>query len=586
MATKAPSDSSRKRGAKAAARKPRNLAPRAKRSLKNGPECGHVYVHAGGHRTICRERGEHHCKPRAAHAIAFFLEICVHTKGDYARKPFVLEPWQAEEIVGQLFGQVRWDADRRRYIRRYLVAWIELARKNGKSELLAGIALYLLMADGEEGAEIYGCAKNRKQAKKVWEVAERMTSLSPTLARLKREGKIKINRAEKRIVYEPTGSYYEIISADAAGELGANPHGIVFDEVLAQPNRDLWDAMRTGMGTRAQPLLVAATTAGNDPTSFAAEEHAYCERVAKRPQIDPARFVYLRNTPKTADWRDEKTWYHANPGLGSFLSIGALRAEAREAMNNPAAENAFRQFRLNQWVQQRTRAIALHDWDASGGVIDEKQLLGRACFGGLDLSSTQDITGLAWTFPVQDWYETIWRLWIPEARVADLDKRTGGMGSVWVRDGWLTAVEGNVIDYNAVRSRILADRERFRIEELAYDKWQGQQLANELADEGFIVRPDPGTPGLLEHGQTFQHMSFPTKELIRLILQQRYRHGGNPVVRWLVDNLVLRMDPDGNVKPDKKHSGDKIDGIVAAIFGLSSALRPRESTEMTGELFR
>ncbi len=503
---------------------------------------------------------------RAKRAQDFFEKILNHTKGRWARKSFVLADWQRDDVLRPLFGTVRRDPSIDEWVRQYRVAWLELARKNGKSELLAGIALLLLCADDEEGAEVYGAAKDREQASLVFDVARRMVELSPLLSR-----RLQIFPSNKRIVDPKTSSFYRVIAADATGNLGQNPHGIVFDEVIAQPNRELWDALRTGMGARTQPLMVAATTAGNDPSSFAAVEHEYCEQISRDPSLDPTRFVYIRNTPKDADWREERNWQHANPALGDFLSIDALREEAREADLSSAAQNRFRQFRLNQWVQQHTRWLDIDAWDASGGEVDEERLRGCRCFGGLDLASSVDLAALCWDFPDADGgHDVVWRFFIPSARIKDLDTRTGGRGSAWVRAGLVETTEGEVIDYAAVLDRIDRDARNFDIAELAYDRWGMTQLSQMLADAGLVVVP---------FSQTIVALSPATKELERLVLEGRYRHGGNPVMRWMMDNVAIRSDSSGNVKPDKQKSGDRIDGVIAGVMALDRADRHEPAAE-------
>jgi phage terminase large subunit-like protein len=497
---------------------------------------------------------------RADRAQQFIEKICRHTKGRHARAPFTLAPWQRDAIIRPLFGTVRYDEHYREWVRAYRLAFIEVARKNGKSELLAAIGLLLLVGDDEEGAEVYSAARDRDQARKVFDVAERMVELAPVLSR-----RLHVNRSQKRISDPKTGSYYEVIAADAAGNLGHNPHGIIFDEVLTQPSRELWDALRTGMGARTQPLMVAATTAGNNVNTLAGEEHEFSLRVADNPALDPARFVYIRSTPRDADWRDESTWGQANPALGDFLNIATLRDEAREAESSPAKENAFRQFRLNQWVTQTTRWLPLPAWDASAGIVDEDTLTGRRCFGGLDLASSTDIAALCWTFPDGGGsYDALWRFWLPEDRLADLNRRTGGAAARWVREGFLRTTEGNVIDYRAILDTIDADAQRFDVAEIAYDRWGMTQLSQDLADAGMTV---------IAFGQGFASMSPPTKEWERLVLDGRYRHGGNPVMRWMVDNIAIRTDPAGNIKIDKGRASEKVDGAVAAVMALDRASR-------------
>ncbi|MGH9167382.1 MAG: terminase large subunit [Acidimicrobiia bacterium] len=545
------------------ARKPRSASSRKPAP----PICGFTFD-----RWRCRARGEHLCRPRALKAKAFFTEILVHTKGRWARKPFLLARWQWLEIVRPVFGTVWFEPELGRYVRRHRIVWIELARKNGKSELLAGIALYLLMGDDEESAEIYGCAKDRPQARKVWDVAHRMVKLSPTLSSLWRSGEIKVNLQEKRLIYEPTGSYYEIITADALGELGHNPHGVVFDEVLTQPDDGMWNALRTAMGAREQPLMAAATTAGNDPESFAGKEHDYSLRVARDPDLDPARFVFARNTPPKAAPFKERNWRHANPALGDFLSIQALRDEAREASNNPRKENAFRQFRLNQWVRQTTRWVALELWDATASIVVEGKLAGRRCYAGLRVAAVTDVAAWVLDFPDEaGGHDALFRFFVPEAKVGDLDQRTEGEASVWVRQGFLEVTPGDALDYEAIVSQIYLDAAAFSLEEIALDRLGATQLAQELDDEGFTVAT---------FGQGYRAFGPPLKEWERLIREGEYRHGGNPPMRWMFDGIAVRSDPEGNFKFDLPRSRDTVVGPLAATMALDRVLRSDDSGDL------
>ena len=539
---------------------PRSGDPR-KREPKR-PVCG--YTLDG---KTCRKRGEHLCKPRADKVSAFFRELLVHTKGRWARTPFELEGWQADDIVRPVFGTVVWDTEEECYVRRYRIVWIEVARKNGKSELMAGIALYLLCADDEEGAEIYGCAKDKDQARKVFDVAKRMVELSPVLSR-----RLKVQAQAKRIVDERTASYYEVVAADAAGNLGHNPHGIVFDEVLTQPDGDLWEAMKTAMGTRTQPMMVAATTAGDNPTSFAKSEHDEMVRISEDPSRSPRTFVYIRNVPKDADPWDESLWPLGNPALGSFLKWDALRAEALEAKNNRRKENSFRQFRLNQWVQQTTRYISLDEWDANKREIAPTpdwlipRLEGQVCWAGLDLSSKLDMT--AWTLLFEDG-TILWRFWIPESMVPVLDKHTDSKFSEWVDAGWITATEGDVIDYSVIYDAIEEDHARFVIASINYDKWSGEPVRQEI-----VARTDLD---MNEGDTTYTRMTAPMQELMRGLKAGEFNHAGNPVARWMADNLEAKSptdDPDRvrPVKPDRAKTGKRIDGMVGLLLAIDGRL--------------
>jgi phage terminase large subunit-like protein len=516
----------------------------------------------------CTARGNHFCQPRADHVAAFFAEILVHTKGRFARQPFVLADWQRADIIEPLFGTVRYDPAADAYVRTYRTGWIELARKNGKSELLAAVALYLLV-DGEQGGEIYGCARDRDQARKVFDVAARMVQLSPVLSK-----RLRIMPSSKRIIDDTSGSYYEIVAADAAGNLGHNPYGIVFDEVLTQPDHKLWDAMRTGMGARLQPLMLAATTAGNDAGSFAGREHAECARIAEDPGRAPHRFVYMRNLPVGADPWDETQWPVANPALGTFLSVDALRDEALEARLDPSKENAFRQFRLNQWVSQSTRWMTLERYDACCGDIaltpswHHGRWDRRPAYAGLDLSARHDLTSWCVLIPpagTDTVAHAVWRHWIPEGTLAELDTATAGQASAWARAGWLTVTDGDVIDYTRVYDDIAADAKTFRIVEIDYDKWCGEPVRQAVESRvgATMVPVEP----------TYAGMTNALTELMALTVARGWHHHGNPIARWCFDNVEVRHatgNPDliKPVKPERDATGKRIDSVVAAALAV------------------
>ena len=517
------------------------------------PPCGRVFDGE-----LCRKRGEHLCAPRARHAVAFFSELLVHTKGDWSRRPFVLADWEHDEVIVPLFGTVEYDEHWGRYVRRYRELYLSTGRKNGKTELVAGLMLYMLVGDGEDGAEIYGLALDKDQAALAYTAAARMVVLSPVL-----KARLQVARGARRIIDERTASFFAVTAGDALGALGVGPHAAYIDELLAQPDRELYDALRTGFGTRAQPLLVLVTTADNDPAGFAAAERAWSERVLEDPELDRARLVVLHAAPREADWTQEATWAMANPGLGDYLDPRILRAECAKAIANPAAERAFRQYRLNQQSAQAGRAVDLTAWDAAPP--QPPSLAGRTCYGGLDLASTVDLASYALDFPDGGGgHDVIWRVFTPETQLPQLDRRTGGRASAWRDEGWLTVTEGNVIDYEAIKVALRADAELYDLAEIGFDRWGATQLSTELLDEGFP---------LIQTGQGFASMSGPTKELLRLIASGGYRHGGNPLVRWQAGNLVTRSDPAGNIKPDKARSADKIDSMVGGVMALDRAIR-------------
>lgn len=508
----------------------------------------------------CLKRGEHYCLPRADHAVAFFRELLVHTKGIWARQPFNPAPWEESEVIRPLFGTVYFEPTWDRYVRRYRELYLSTGRKNGKTELLGGLVLLLLVGDDEEAAEIYGLALDKDQAALAYNAAARMVALSPVLGR-----RLTVTAGARRIIDERMASFFAVTAGDALGALGTGPHAAYIDELLTQPDRELYDAIRTGFGTRSQPLMILVTTADNDPAGFAATERAWSERVLEDPQLDPSRLVVIHAAPADADWTKEATWKLANPALGDYLDPRILRDECTKAIANPAAERAFRQYRLNQQSQQAGRAIDLAAWDRAAPQPQLAQLRARECYGGLDLASTIDLAAYALDFPDGNGgHDVLWRAFAPRSALPQLDRRTGGRASVWAGDGLLTVTDGDVIDYETIKAALRDDAERFDLREIAFDRWGATQLSTELLDEGFP---------LIQAGQGYASMSGPTKELLRLIANGSYRHGGNPVARWNAGNLVTRSDPAGNVKPDKARSAEKIDLMVAGIMALDRAIR-------------
>lgn len=543
--------------------------------------------------TTCTRRGAHRCMPRADRAVAFFSGLLVHVKGPHARHPFILRDWQEHDIIRPLFGEVVWSNEWNRYVRRYRKAYIVLARKNGKSELMSGLALLLLVGDDEEAAEVYGAARDTKQAGKVFEPAARMVQLSPPLSK-----RLHFNRQSRRLVDNTTASYYETITADALGELGHNPHGFILDEVLSQRNNLLLDTMETAAGTRTQPMICCITTETSDSASFGAALIDEAERIQEDPKRAPHVFTYVRKLPANEEalarlqrlfpdhpdlpvsidpW-DERNWKWPNPALDDFLSREALRQEALEAKNERTKENPFRQFRMNQRTQQVTRLISLDLWDscveeiaATPDWLNEK-LKNQRCWGGLDLSSRLDLT--AWCLYFESGW-TLWRFWCPEDVVPLLDEHTAGRFSQWCKAGWVTLTDGDTIDYDQIYADVEADNERYVITEVAYDKWSGEPVRQEIEKRTGLR--------LVESGTTYERMTGPMTEFLRLLRTREISHGGNPVARWMADNIEAktpRDDPDRMrpVKPIRERTGKRIDGMVALFLAISSRQRGTEPT--------
>jgi len=494
---------------------------------------------------------------KKAERVVKFINNLKHTKGIWHGVPFDLLSWQ-DKIIRDIFGTVKEDG-----YRQYNTAYIEIPKKNGKSELAAAIALYLTCADMEWGAEVYGCAADRQQASIVFDVAVEMVEQCPALKK-----RIKPVISQKRLVYMPTASFYQVLSAEAYTKHGLNVHGVIFDELHAQPNRQLYDVMTKGSGdARKQPLFFLITTAGNDRNSICWEVHQKAEDILRGKKIDPTFYPVIYGIDDNDDWTDEKNWYKANPSLGHTIDIEKVRAAFLSAKENPAEENIFRQLRLNQWVKQSVRWMPMDVWDKGAFKVNPEKLKGRICYGGLDLSSSIDITAFVLVFPPilgDDKYYVLPYFWIPEENLKLRVRRDHVPYDIWEQQGFLKTTEGNVIHYGFIEKFIEELGTKYNIKEIAFDRWGAVQMVQNLEGLGFTVVP---------FGQGYKDMSPPTKELMKLTLEKKIAHGGHPVLQWMMDNIHVRTDPAGNIKPDKEKSTEKIDGAVAMIMALDRAIR-------------
>ena len=506
--------------------------------------------------TLYMAEGSNYNKASADYAVMFIENLC-HTKGTWAGKPFELIDWQ-EQIIRDLFGTLKPNG-----YRQFNTAYIEIPKKQGKSELAAAVALLLTCGDGEERAEVYGCAADRQQAAIVFDVAADMVRMCPALSK-----RVKILASQKRLIYIPTNSFYQVLSAEAYSKHGFNIHGVVFDELHTQPNRKLFDVMTKGSGdARMQPLYFLITTAGTDTHSICYETHQKAKDIIEGRKIDPTFYPVIYGADESDDWTDPKVWKKANPSLDITVGIDKVKAACESAKQNPGEENAFRQLRLNQWVKQAVRWMPMEKWDNCAFAVDEDELEGRVCYGGLDLSSTTDITAFVLAFPPlddEDKYIILPYFWIPEDNLTLRVNRDHVPYDVWERQGYLQTTEGNVVHYGFIEKFIEKLGERFNIREIAFDRWGAVQMVQNLEGMGFTVVP---------FGQGFKDMSPPTKEVMKLVLEQKIAHGGHPVLRWNMDNIYIRTHPAGNIKADKEKSTEKIDGAVATIMALDRAIR-------------
>lgn len=496
---------------------------------------------------------------RKAQRVVRFIEALRHTKGEFHGQPFHLLPWQ-ERIIRDVFGTVR---DDDLSMRQYTTAYIEIPKKNGKSELGAAIALNMLINDDEWKAEVYSCASDRQQAAIVFDVAVDMVRQSPALMK-----RVKIIPSTRRMIYQPTGSIYQVLSSEVATKHGLNVSACIFDELHTQPTRALYDVMTQGSGdARRQPLWFFLTTAGTDRNSICWEVHQKALDILEGRKNDPRFYPVLFGLPDEADWTNEENWYRANPSLDHTITIDKVRDAFRKAQETPADENQFRQLRLNQWVKQSVRWMPMDKWDECGGVVDPYALEGRACYAGLDLSSTSDLTALVLVFPPtseDEPYIALPFFWLPEETLSLRVRRDHVPYDQWAKRGFIQTTEGNVVHYGFIERFICELGERYDIREIAHDRWNATMMVQTLEDDGFTMVP---------FGQGFKDMSPPTKELMRIVLEHKLCHGGHPVLRWNMDNAYVRTDPAGNLKLDKEKSTEKIDGVVALVMALDRAQR-------------
>jgi phage terminase large subunit-like protein len=472
-----------------------------------------------------------------------------HTKGPFAGQPFDLRPWQ-RRIVQQLFT-TRPDG-----LRQYRTCLLMLPRKNGKTELAAALAIYFLLFDGEHGGEVYSAAADRDQASLVFNAAAAMIRQAPELLAV-----VEIIDSQKRIVHRASGSFYRAISAEAYSKHGFNASVVIYDELHAAPNRDLWDVLSTSQGARAQPLLMAITTAGYDRHSILWELYAHGKKVQERPTLDPTFLPILYEAPADADWTAPATWRGANPALGDFRSLEEMATMCARAREIPAQENNFRRLYLNQWTEQAARWIQMPAWDACQTPKRGPQaLLGRRCYVGMDLSTTTDLTALVAVFPDELGFDVLARFFVPEERIRERSRRDHVPYDEWARQGVLTSTPGAVVDYDVLRQVLRQWAAEFSLQMVAFDPWNATDLVTRLQQQDGLK--------VSSMRQGFASLSAPTKSLEQAILSRRLRHDGHPVLRWNISNVAVETDSAGNLRPNKNISTERIDGVVALIMAV------------------
>lgn len=514
----------------------------------------------------------------ADHAVEV-IENFKQYKGEWRGEDLELMRWQKDRIIRPLFGLKRPDGTRQ-----YRECFIFVPRKNGKSALSAAISLYLLMYDGESGAEIYGCASNRDQASKVlFNPAWKMLKQDPYLYDM-----VNILKREKRIEYQDEDSYYEAISRDSASSEGYDAHGVIADEIHRHKSRDLWDTLTTSQGSRREPLTVAITTAGEQREgTLCGELLDYSERVLSGDVYDPSHFAFVCSAEHILEehddleWTDRQVWYYANPALerpgldeddveSGFRKLSEFERAIEKAQEMPTARPGILRRYLNIWRSSSEGFVEEQEWREQERNYNEVELYGRSAYGAFDLSSTTDLSAWVLVVPTGEELAVLPRLWVPSETLLRRSREDNVPYDVWHEENALRTTPGDVIDQRAIEEQIMEDHEEFDIQAVGFDPWQATRIVQDLMEHGV---------NLVEIRQGMRSMSPPTNELIRLIKSDRIIHNGNPVLSWMMGNVKMREDQNENVMPSKKNSTDRIDGVVAMIMAIDQWVRENEQQQ-------
>jgi phage terminase large subunit-like protein len=493
----------------------------------------------------------------AQRAVKFF-SLLTHWKGPWAGKPVTLEPWQEHCQIAPLFGWRHKDGTRR-----FREGYDEEPRKNGKTTKAAGIALFGLTADREEGAEIYAAATKRDQARILFRDSTKLLRRSRALRN-------QVELLKHSVTCPRLNASFVPLSSEGNSLDGLNPHMCLIDELHAHKTREVYDVLSTAAGARSQPLLYCITTAGFDRQTVCWERHEYAVKLLKQEIEDDSFFAFIACADDGDDFRDPHVWAKANPNLGISVQLDYLQRQCLKAIHSPSFENTFRRLHLNQWTEQQDRWLRMQLWDRCMEQYIAQDLQGEICFGGLDLSKTRDTTSLVLVFKIEGEFYLLPFFWIPAEGAQQREREDGVPYSAWARAGQLFLCDGDAVDYRQIKEVLRWAKQRFGLRRMAYDPYNALMLALELGDEGFEM---------VEFGQTWRNMADPTTEFEKLVTVQKIHHNNHPVLSWQAQNVAIKRNLDGLIRPKKPMSQDakKIDGIVASIMGLALAMRPDDT---------
>jgi phage terminase large subunit-like protein len=504
---------------------------------------------------------------KAAKRVIDFKQQLRHTQGEWANPRLHdtrirLEPWQ-QFIDWVLFGWRREGG-----YRRFNKSYIEVAKKNGKTTGAAATANYCFLVDQprEIGPEIYCIATKKDQARKAWDEMKNQIEKDPFL-----RNKTRVYKQHSTIVIPGTPAKVRLLGKDSKTEDGLNPHFTLVDEYHAHPDNSMLEVMESAEGAREQPLIYIITTSGfNKDSACYQEEHMLSERVLEG-SADPKPenfFCIIFTLDEEDDWTDPKVWIKSNPNIGVSLRWEFLEDRIKSALHSPAKQNKVKTKNLNIWTQAETRWILDEVWMKCNFPVDPEALLGRSCFGGMDLSASQDITAIVYTFPPlgnEELYQQLYRFFIPGDNIIEREQRDKVSYSYWVEKGLVIATPGDVIDYDFIEQQFLEDAGKYDIQETAYDPWRAHEVVNHMTNEGLTMVPIR---------QSYFGMASPTDIFEKKVLGRKVAHGGNPIMRWMVSCTEVKSDRQGNImpmKPRRETTGKRIDGVTAGIMSLGRA---------------
>jgi len=496
-----------------------------------------------------------------------FMMLLKLPEGEFAGENIPYAPYQAEYATEMIC--VRRKSDN---YRKHSSGMLFVARKAGKSTFMGVLLLYYLFIDKAKGKQIYCVSNETQQAMLVFNAARNILVQNTTLT-----NKCNIWKSTKMIEFNKDNfnNFVKVLSGNADTADGKSSDLILFDELHQAKSPDMFHAMTESMAAKPNAQMMIISTAGYNHQGIMRQKYDYAKKVKEGVIKDDSFYSMIFELDEGDDWKDEKNWYKSNPTLGLQygVSLEFLRSQFIKAQHSGVDEVSFKTKHLNIWTNSAITWIKNEDWNASFKYeINEEDLIGRECYAGLDLASTTDIAAFVLLFQKEEGeYDVLCRFFIPEEGMRERSRKDKVPYETWVKQGYITATDGNVIDYDFIEHQIKQDCEKFNVKEIAYDRWGATQLVTNLENEGISQ--------MVQFGQGFASMSAPTKHIETLVLQQKLNHGNNPVLTWMMSNVALKVDPTNAIKIDKAKSSEKVDGMVALAMSIGIKIISKAETK-------